>query len=214
MNNLDWLHDSLGSYESDYLIIDMPGQIELYTSHPFLPRLVRLLSQTLSFQICATYLLESQFTADRPKFFAGVLAATASMVNLEVPCINLLSKMDLVKTGREGGKRGKELERYLDADPELMVGEANAVTNPKFHRLNEAIVQLARPLLHSPRLSSSLMLGVQIDDFNMVSFLPLDVTDEESLGTVLSHIDNAMQFGEHEEPKEPRDMDEGDFGDE
>ena len=48
----------------------------------------------------------------------------------------------------------------------------------------------------------------------MVSFLPLDVTDDESLGTVLSHIDNAMQFGEHEEPKEPRDMDDGDFGDE
>ena len=40
----------------------------------------------------------------------------------------------------------------------------------------------------------------------MVQFLPLDVTDEESIGVVLSHIDNAIQYGEHEEPKEPADV--------
>lgn len=39
-----------------------------------------------------------------------------------------------------------------------------------------------------------------------MQFLPLDVTDEDSIGVVLSHIDNAIQFGEHEEPKEPDDV--------
>lgn len=70
----------------------------------------------------------------------------------------------------------------------------------------------------------------------MVQFLPLDVTDEDSVGLVLSHIDNAIQYGEAEvrmatlttvsdrksltsslfvlqEPKEPKDMDHGDFED-
>lgn len=46
----------------------------------------------------------------------------------------------------------------------------------------------------------------QIEDFNMVQFLPLDVTDEDSVGVVLSHLDNAIQYGEHEEPKEPADV--------
>jgi len=45
----------------------------------------------------------------------------------------------------------------------------------------------------------------------MVSFLPLDITDEDSIGAILSHVDNAIQYGEHEEPKEPHDMDGGDF---
>ncbi len=45
----------------------------------------------------------------------------------------------------------------------------------------------------------------------MVSFMPLDVTDEDSVGAVLSHIDNALQYGEDEEPKEPKDIDMGDF---
>ena len=32
----------------------------------------------------------------------------------------------------------------------------------------------------------------------MVQFLPLDVTDEDSMQLVLSHIDNAIQYGEAE----------------
>jgi hypothetical protein len=36
----------------------------------------------------------------------------------------------------------------------------------------------------------------------LVSFLPLNLTDPDSLETVISHIDYTMQYGEDEEPKE------------
>jgi hypothetical protein len=42
---------------------------------------------------------------------------------------------------------------------------------------------------------------LQIDSQNLVSFLPLDASNEDSVNTVLSHIDNMMQYGEDEEPK-------------
>lgn len=80
------------------------------------------------------------------------------------------------------------LHRYLDPDPLLLESEANVATNPKFHSLNRAIVQL-------------------IDDFSMVNFMGLDSGSEDSVGALLSHIDHAMQYGEDEEPKEPKDMD-------
>jgi hypothetical protein len=51
----------------------------------------------------------------------------------------------------------------------------------------------------------------QIEDQNIVSFLPLDVQVEDSVNTILSHIDNMMQYGEDEEPKVPKDMDEGEL---
>lgn len=35
----------------------------------------------------------------------------------------------------------------------------------------------------------------------MVSFIPLNITDEDSIEYVLSSIDNAMQYGEDLEPK-------------
>ncbi|CBQ70652.1 conserved hypothetical protein [Sporisorium reilianum SRZ2] len=196
LDNLDWLDDELGQFNGDYIIIDCPGQIELYTHFPIMSRLVNILSGQYHFRICATYLLESQFIDDKTKYFAGVLSAMSAMINLEVPHINLLSKMDLVEKGEIGSEakqgRRREMERYLDPDPLLLMDEVNSRTNPKFHSLNQALVQL-------------------IDDFSMVSFMPLDSTDEDSVGTILSHIDNAVQYGEDEEPKEPKDMDEGDF---
>lgn len=85
MQNMDWLEEELGGYEDDYLVIDcpgalplrltrnalkemVPGQIELYTHHPFLPLLVKHLSR-LGLRVCALYLVESQFMEDKYKFF-------------------------------------------------------------------------------------------------------------------------------------------------
>jgi len=42
----------------------------------------------------------------------------------------------------------------------------------------------------------------QIDEYGMVSYIPMDINSEKSVARVLSHIDNAIQFGEDEEPKE------------
>ena len=38
----------------------------------------------------------------------------------------------------------------------------------------------------------------------MVGFIPLNVREEESIEYVLSHVDNAIQYGEDQEPKEPK----------
>ncbi|KAH8926883.1 GPN-loop GTPase 3 like protein [Atractiella rhizophila] len=210
MENLDWLHDSLGEFEDDYLLIDCPGQIELYTHIPILPSLINILtSSPLSFSLCRVYLLESQFIQDINKYFSGVLSAMAAMASMECPTLNLISKMDLVDvSGKKKGKKGRkkrmeegdegkvsnrEMERYLEADPSLLYDEANASTsNTKWQKLNQSIVDL-------------------IAGFSMVNFLPLDASDEDSMELVLSHIDNVLQYGEHEEPKEPKDMDSGDF---
>lgn len=42
----------------------------------------------------------------------------------------------------------------------------------------------------------------QIEDHPLVKFLALDLTNPDSIETVLSHIDYVMQYGEDEEPKE------------
>lgn len=40
----------------------------------------------------------------------------------------------------------------------------------------------------------------------MVRFIPLNITDEDSVEYVLSHVDNSMQYGEDLEPKVGRDF--------
>ena len=53
------------------------------------------------------------------------------------------------------------------------------------------------------------MYFLQVDDYNMVNFLPLNIRDEDSVALILSHIDNATQYGEDQEPTEPRVCAEG-----
>jgi hypothetical protein len=83
----------------------------------------------------------------------GVLSAMSAMVNLEVPWINIMSKMDLVSGSSSdtfeprNGKRGRrDIARYLDPDPMLLVaardGRDQQRDNSRFHDLNRAIVQL------------------------------------------------------------------------
>lgn len=65
---MDWLEEELGGFDDDYLIFDCPGQIELYTHHPFLPTLARNLSR-MGIRTSAVYLIDSQFMEDKYKFF-------------------------------------------------------------------------------------------------------------------------------------------------
>ncbi|KAF1985712.1 hypothetical protein K402DRAFT_394327 [Aulographum hederae CBS 113979] len=228
LDNLDWLTSPLETVTEEYLIIiDMPGQIELYTHIPILPTLVRHLTRlgSLNISLCAAYLLEATFVVDRPKFFAGTLSAMSAMLMLEVPHVNILSKMDLVA----GTVARRDLKRFIDPDVGLLeddptrggimfrsqeeeeaeeqtepaaaaahpVGEAgtaeNVMTGKSFHRLNRAVARL-------------------IDDYSMVSFLQLNAQDEDSVGNILSYIDDAIQYHEAQEPKEPNDELDTDIG--
>lgn len=109
LNNLDWLDDELGPYADDYLIIDCPGQIELYTHIPLLPRLAHHLESSLNFRISATYLIDSQFMQDKTKYFAGAMSAMSCMMSLGVSMLCCMSKMDLVKDGK--GRTRREVGR-------------------------------------------------------------------------------------------------------
>lgn len=183
LNNLDWLDEEIGDCNDEYLIFDCPGQIELYTHIPVLPTIVRHLQNQLNFNLCATYLLEAPFVIDTSKFFSGALSAMSAMILLELPHINILSKLDLVKDSHNK----KTLKKFLNPDPLLLTDKVNEETNPRFHKLNEAIANL-------------------VDDFGMVQFLPLEAKNTESVATILSYIDDVTQWAEAQEPKEPNDQ--------
>lgn len=185
IENIDWFQDSLEDYDDDYLIIDCPGQIELYTHFNIMKQLVDALTQ-LNYRVCGVYLLDSHFVQDTSKFFAGVMSCMSAMLQLEIPHVNVMSKMDLVHENDIG-----RLGRFFDVDSSLLLEDVNQNTNRKFRDLNRALIQL-------------------IDEYSMVHFVPLNIKDEESIERVLYHIDNALQFGEDQEPKEPTEGEDPD----
>jgi GTPase SAR1 family protein len=139
IDNLDWLESELGETTEEYItIFDCPGQIELYSHVPILPNLCKHLSMHMNYSLCAAYLIESTFIIDKAKFFAGTLSAMSAMIMLEIPHLNILSKMDMIKS--QVSKR--ELKRYLDPDPTVISTDINAQTNPKFHCLNQGVLYI------------------------------------------------------------------------
>lgn len=219
LENIEWLTSDLGEYQDEFLIVDCPGQIEIFTHSDIMSRIVEVF-RTADYKPCALYLLESLFLLDVTKFFSGVLTATSAMLQLGIPHLNLISKMDLLRMdgrgrteqlglgAREGSDEEEDeeeydvedethrLHRYFYPDSTLLTEKLSESTPSKYLQLNQALVQL-------------------VDEYDMVNFIPLNVKKSASLDNVLMHIELATQFSEALEPKEPKEYDEaeGDYED-
>lgn len=176
----DWLAEELENYrDDDYLVFDCPGQIELFSHVPVLRNFVEHL-KSKNFNVCAVCLIDSQFITDVTKFISGCMASLSAMVQLELPHVNILSKMDLVTNK-------KDIEDYLNPEPRALLSELNQRMAPQFLKLNKALIEL-------------------VDEYSMVNFVPLDLRKESSIQYVLGQIDNCIQYGEDADVK-VRDFD-------
>ncbi|XP_014609929.1 PREDICTED: GPN-loop GTPase 3 [Polistes canadensis] len=183
IENSTWLQEKLDDVDGDYVIFDCPGQIELYTHMKVMRQLIKML-QNMNFRICGVFIMDSQFMIDGSKFLSGTMAALSVMVNLEIPHVNILSKMDLISKSSK-----KQLDEYLEPDPySLLSNMENDPWNKKYQKLTEAI-------------------GKLIEDYSLVRFLPLNIKDDESIADIKLTINNIIQYGEDEDVR-IRDFDE------
>lgn len=180
MQNIDWLYDQLEGFgEDDYVILDCPGQIELYSHLPIMKRIVNALTMS-GFRVASVYLLDSLFVLEPAKFISGCMLSLSCMLQLELPHVNVITKCDIADKDA--------IDRVLDAEGSWMINNLDRASNPKLQSLSRAI-------------------GNVIDDYMLVSFATMDITNEDSLNDVLAKIDHVLQYGEEIEPKEPKDED-------
>jgi hypothetical protein len=99
LQNMDWLQDALDTYNDDeYIIIDCPGQIELYTHIPVMNKIIdtlRLWGYGQS--MVSVFVVDATFVTDPAKFISGSLLALSAMISMQLPHVNILSKCDLVE---------------------------------------------------------------------------------------------------------------------
>lgn len=73
LENTEWLQDNLNEFsEEDYIIIDCPGQIELYTHMTLMKDFVKTMS-SLGYNVCGVYTIDSTFLSDISKFISASL---------------------------------------------------------------------------------------------------------------------------------------------
>jgi GTPase SAR1 family protein len=175
-NMSGWLQDVLSSFtDEDYLLLDCPGQIELFTHLEVFRSLAKQLSEW-GWTVASVFLLDSQFVTDAAKFTAGVMTSLSSMLQLETPFVNVLSKIDLLE-----GDRG-DFERFLTPETTLLLSELNASMPSRRRALNDTIASI-------------------VDEYSLVNFVPLNISDEDSIDEVLLQVDLCLQYGEDSEPR-------------
>ncbi|XP_020404777.2 GPN-loop GTPase 3-like isoform X2 [Zea mays] len=109
------------------------------------------------------------------------MASLSAMIQLELPHINILSKMDLISNK-------KDVEEYLDPNAQVLLSQLNRQMAPWFGKLNKCLAEL-------------------VDDYSMVNFIPLDLRKESIIQYVLSSIGTCIQYGEDADVK-VRDFEE------
>jgi GPN-loop GTPase len=181
MENLPWLSDALGDYMDDFVIIDMPGQVELQSHIPVVPTFVEFLKQE-GYNVAVLFLLDAlSATADAGKFVSGCLFSLSSMVSMDCSFINVLTKCDLLPSTM----KEHDLEHFCMCDFDYLKLQR---LPPKWKAMTRALCSV-------------------IDDFQLVAFRPMDINEVEYITNLAGLIDDTLQVTDDAEVKD-RDFDE------
>ena len=74
----------------------MPGQVELYTNHNALKQLINRLSSEANFRLVAIHMVDISYLYDNYKFLSAMTLSLTALINLEVPFLNFITKVDLM----------------------------------------------------------------------------------------------------------------------
>lgn len=96
--NFNWLQERVALHQDEFLIFDLPGQLELFLNSDSLRNVLHKLKGMANIRLKATIveLFDSHYIQDPSKFLSACTYSLVSMVNLEHPQINVLSKIDLL----------------------------------------------------------------------------------------------------------------------
>mmetsp|Transcript_23027 Transcript_23027/g.48033 ORF Transcript_23027/g.48033 Transcript_23027/m.48033 type:complete len:303 (-) Transcript_23027:28-936(-) len=199
LENLDWLRDALDDLDDDeYIILDCPGQLELYTHVPIMKSVLDSLKLWgYDGHMVSVFCVDAAFLVDLPKFLSGSLLALSAMVALELPHINVLTKADLMPANDIESILSQSATQLWHQEQDRLY--TNHERNNQNNNATNASEDGATPLPpRKPRKDERLTdaLCQLLEDYSMVSFIPLNIQDEDSIQHVLATADHAIQYGE------------------
>lgn len=172
--NIKWLITKVLNLKDYYLIFDCPGQVELYTHHNSLSRIVEKLGQNL-LRLCSVHLVDSHHCSEPGKYLSSLMLCTSTMLQISLPQVNVMTKFDEMK--KFSDRLAFNVDFYtevLDLNYLLEKLDDDPFT-AKYKKLNSALVSI-------------------IEDYSLVSFIPLDVSNKGLLLQVKNAIDKANGY--------------------
>lgn len=212
--NFDWLEDRLNSLRQlnhledetidadnapksgmpEYVVFDMPGQVELSTNHNSLRNIIVKLEKAgyrvgqlpatdpcsahadSAYKLAAVNLTDAFHVTSASTYVSILLLSLRTMLQLELPHLNVLSKIDLITSYGDlpfnldfytEVQDLSYLQHELEKDPRTRQG--------RFLELNRAICEI-------------------VEDFGLVSFQTLCVEDKVSMAAIVKTLDQMLGY--------------------
>jgi len=175
--NIDWLREQIKPFNDQYILFDCPGQAELYTHHQSMRNIVDQF-QKWDYRLTAVNLIDSFHCTDPSLYVFALLTSLSTMLHLELPHVNVLSKIDQLE---RFGRLDFQLEFYTDAQNLFYLEQYLQ----KYSWFSEKFKHLTRSLCE------------MIEDYSLISFHTLNIQDKESVYELVKVIDktNGYIFG-------------------
>ncbi|CAG8633180.1 24715_t:CDS:2, partial [Racocetra persica] len=142
--NIDWLEEKLKSLKDEYFLFDFPGQVELFTHHGSVKNIIERL-QKLDYRLVTVHLVDAHYCTDPSKYISALLLSLKTMLQIELPHVNVLSKVDLMESY---GKLAFNLDFYTEDKKSVMdlvkvIDKANGYVFGGLTEGNESIMLTA-----------------------------------------------------------------------
>jgi GTPase SAR1 family protein len=187
-----------------YLLFDLPGQVELYTHSTCVQSLLGKLVKVLDLRLTAVQLIDAHYCTDGQKFLSAALLGTTTMLRLELPTVNVLSKVDLLANYGELPMNLEFFTECQDLDRLVPFLDNERVTDDpcnddEFAIADDLEYQQARKKRRDCRLYRKFTklheaLAEVVEDYGLLNFIPLDISQADSVGRVLARIDKCNGY--------------------
>ncbi|XP_047267081.1 GPN-loop GTPase QQT1 isoform X2 [Capsicum annuum] len=157
-----------------YLLFDFPGQVELFFLHENAKNMIMELIKKLDLRLTAVHLVDAHLCSDPGKYVSALLLSLSTMLHLELPHVNVLSKIDLIESY---GKLAFNLDFYTDVQDLSYLQNALSQDprSAKYRKLTKELCEV-------------------IEDYGLVNFTTLDIQDKESVGNLVKLIDKSNGY--------------------
>ena len=176
-DHIEFLDDYFNNNgDNIYYLIDCPGQLELYSHSDIMKKITNYLKKN-GFSIVSIFCLDCTFLQEQSKFISGNLLSLATMIQVSLPHITVLTKCDLIsKTNIY-----KDIEEGMS--PEDLVNELTPFLGKKIDKLNNLMIDFVK-------------------NFSLVSLRVLNPNNEDTISAVMYEADMVLQYYDSLEPKE------------
>ena len=138
-------------------------------------RLAKAITNT-GFNLCSVYCADGTFVTEPSKYLSACLTSVSTMTQLSLPHLNLLTKCDKVQDKQL-------LDRMCLVQFDDCFENEESYFNKKYLKLNKALFDV-------------------LENFSMVQYTTCDISDENSLASVVILIDSLVQYDEYRMPKD------------